>query len=70
MVFFEEVTRHKLLRGIMPDQDILPLAKLNALAAAYTAYLAGAHPERVACYGEPEEGEIYLPSPLKPEKTD
>ena len=45
MVFFEEVTRHKLLRGIMPDQDILPVAKLNALAAAYTAFLAGLIPD-------------------------
>ncbi len=70
MVFFEEVTRHKLLRGIMPDQDILPVAKLNALAAAYTAFLAAAHPERVSRYGEPEEGEVYLPSPWKPEKAD
>ena len=70
MVFFEEVTRHKLLRGIMPDQDILPVAKLNALAAAYMAYLTAVHPERVTHYGEPEEGEVYLPSPWKPEKAD
>lgn len=66
MIYFEEITRHKLLRGILPDQEILPIAKLNSLAAAYTAYLVTVHPERVARFGEPEEGELYLPA----QKTD
>lgn len=70
MTFFEEVTRHKLLRGILPDQAILPIARLNALAAAHAAYLAAIHPERVTRYGEPEEGEIVLPAFWKPEAIE
>lgn len=66
MTFFEEVTRFKLLHSILPDQDIQPLAQLNAIAAAYVAYLTTAHPDRVQWYGEPEEGQICLPLPQKP----
>jgi hypothetical protein len=62
MNFFEEVTRYRLLHGILPLDDILPAAELNALVAAYTAWLAVFQPEQTQRMGPPEEGEIWLPA--------
>lgn len=64
MVFFEEVTRHKLLRGILPDQDIHSIAHLNAFAAAFVANQTETHPAQVKRFGETEEGIVFLPVPL------
>lgn len=61
MVFFEEVTRHKLLHGNLPLQTVSTPTELDALAAAYTAFLAANFPERTCRLGEPEEGQIILP---------
>ena len=61
MVFFEEVTRHKLLHGNLPLQTVYTPTELDALAAAYTAFLAANFPERTCRLGEPEEGQIVLP---------
>lgn len=60
MEFFEEVTRFKLLKGILPVKDIYSQPELNALVAAYTAWLAVNTPERVEAVGD-EEGKIWLP---------
>ena len=62
MDFFEEVTRHKLLHGILPVQDIHPQNELNALIAAHVAWLAVAHPKRIESFGDPAEGLVYLPN--------
>ncbi len=61
MDFFEEVTRFKLLKGVLPVKDIFEPAELNALVAAYTAWLTVRKPERVERVGLAEEGEIWLP---------
>lgn len=67
MDFFEELTRHKLLHGILPLDQIYSSEELDALVAAYTAFEAGHHPERVMQVGDPEEGQITLPvAQLKP----
>lgn len=63
MEFFEEITRHKLLKGILPLDTLYSPAELDALIAAYTAYLAASQPEQVSCLGQPEEGQIVLPVP-------
>lgn len=70
MIFFEEVTRHKLLHGILPDQDILHVAQLNAFAAAFLAFQTSLHPDQVKRFGEPEEGFIYLPATQPAVTTD
>lgn len=59
--FLEEVTRHKLLRGLLPVEQIYEPVELDALVAAYTAWAAGAHPEQVTLLGDPLEGRICLP---------
>jgi predicted nuclease with RNAse H fold len=61
MKSLEEITRHHLLDGQLPLEDLLGHDQLDALAAAHTAYLVGAHPERVCQLGDLEEGLITLP---------
>ncbi len=61
MDFFEEITRHRLLSGHLP-LDLLPLPEqLDALVAAYTAWLAVQQPEKISRLGDAEEGQIVLP---------
>ena len=61
MNFFEEVTGHKLLHGILPLEEIHSPGELDALAGAYTAWMAANKPEEVTCLGVVEEGQIVLP---------
>jgi hypothetical protein len=60
MDFFEEVTRFKLLKSILPVKDIYSQAELNALMAAYTAWLTVTVPERVERVGGGDEGDIWM----------
>jgi hypothetical protein len=62
MDFFEEVTRHKLLRGILPLNNIYTQPELDALVLAFTAWLSVCQPERTIQLGDPEEGQIIIPS--------
>ncbi len=61
MEFFEEITRHKLLKGILPLEQIYSAEELDAMAAAYMAYSAARHPERIGCVGDVLEGQVFLP---------
>lgn len=63
MRFFEEITRHKLLLGKLPEDVLNSPAELDALAAAYSAWLAATSPDRTTLLGHPEEGQIVLPVP-------
>jgi hypothetical protein len=62
MEFFEEITRHRLLTGKLPDEKILSTNVLNALIAAYTAWVVINRPAEYARIGEPDEGVIILPA--------
>lgn len=61
MRFFEEITRHRLLKGILPDESVYSANELDALVAAYTAWLAVQKPDEITRLGDPQEGEIILP---------
>lgn len=61
MEFFEEVTRHKLMKGIMPTELIHTPEELDALAAALVAYRAGEGSDKLIAVGDPVEGQIFLP---------
>jgi hypothetical protein len=61
MEFFEEVTRHRLRHGILPLEKLYSPGELDAIAAAYLAWLAGSHPDDLMLLGDPEEGQIALP---------
>jgi hypothetical protein len=63
MKFFEEVTRHRLLKGSLPLENLYQAGELDALAAAYTAYTAAKHPNHISMLGTQEEGRIIIPVP-------
>ncbi len=62
MRFFEEITRHRLLRGILPDEHLCTTGELDALVAAYTAWMAVKSPEKITLLGHEEEGQLVLPA--------
>lgn len=61
LIALEEITRHRLLTGDMPLEDVYHHEFLDAMVAAYTAYLVQLKPEQVTRVGHPEEGWITLP---------
>lgn len=61
MDFMEEITRHKLLNGILPTEILYSAEQLDALAAAYTAWVASEKPGELSQLGAREEGLLYLP---------
>lgn len=61
MDFFDEVTRHGILRGDLPSGIIHEPGALDAFAAALTACRAARSPGQIVFLGAPEEGQIVLP---------
>jgi predicted nuclease with RNAse H fold len=61
MEFFEEITRHRLLKGVLPMEYIYTAEELDALVAAFTAFLAASQPDHVLWIGDDQEGQIVLP---------
>jgi hypothetical protein len=61
MIFFEEITRHKMRTGQLPEGIIYSPSELNALIAAFTAWSAYSNPTGVARLGDANEGRIILP---------
>ena len=61
MDFFEEITRYKLARGIWPMELLYSPEQLDALVAAYTAWLTVYKPEKTMSVGDEKEGIIILP---------
>ncbi len=64
MDFFEEVTRHKLLHGILPTRDLYAPPELDALVLAHTAWLAANQPEDILTLGDISSAQILLPQPF------
>jgi hypothetical protein len=61
MLFFEEITRFKLLHGILPIEHIYALGELNALICAEMARISCQSPQDVIRLGSAQEGLIHLP---------
>jgi hypothetical protein len=61
MRIFEEITRYRLLNGILPLEDLYTPGELDALVAAYTAWLAVSEPDRVSLLGDEAEGLVVVP---------
>jgi hypothetical protein len=68
MAFLEEITRHRLLHGLLPMEFVLTTEQLDAILAAYTAWLTEAKPHEVSQLGNKYEGFITLPAPQLQEK--
>ncbi len=69
MQFFEEITRHHLINSRLPLEHLYSAQELNALAAAYTAWLAAHQPDTVIRIGHAGEGVIYLPNKSVSDET-
>jgi len=61
MDFFEEITRYKMTQGLWPLEMLYAPEYLDALVAAYTAWLAVNRPDGVLIIGDKKEGRIVLP---------
>jgi len=68
MDFFEEITRHKMLKGTWPLDMLYMPEQLDAMVAAYTAWLAIHKLENISTVGDPAEGLIVLPEKNLKEK--
>jgi hypothetical protein len=62
MLFFEEITRHRILTNRLPMENLYSAPELNTLAAAYTAWIACKQPDKLISIGHEEEGIIYIPN--------
>lgn len=61
MSYFEEITRHRLLKGILPSELVYLPEQLDALVAAYTAWTAIEKKAEFTRLGNQDEGYIALP---------
>ena len=68
MVFFEEITRRKLLHGIFPMELVYAAEELDTLMAAYMAYGMIYRPQDRLLIGDNQEGQIALPVAVLKEK--
>ncbi len=68
MTFFEEITRFKLLNGALPVELVHSPEELDALVAAYTAWVAMNKPSDLIQFGSRPEGLISLPVPALKDK--
>jgi hypothetical protein len=58
MDFFEEITRHKLMQGVLPTESLYSSRQLAAMVSAYVSWMAGSPSEKVLI-----KGDLYLPAP-------
>jgi predicted nuclease with RNAse H fold len=61
MEFFEEITRHKLLLGLLPMELVYAAEELDTLMAAYMAFYVINFPKEMMMIGDKVEGQIVLP---------
>ena len=61
MEFFEEITRFKLLNGILPLDTIFTFEQLDVLVAAYTAWTVDTQMNAFSLIGDAAEGRMALP---------
>ncbi len=68
MIYFEELTRFKLLHGVLPQKIILPLQEMNGLLCALTVWNTINQSESTLQIGNPPDSSITLPVPELQEK--
>ena len=62
MRFFEEITRHRILQGQLPDDLLYSAGELQALSGALLAWLSVKRPSEIDLLGDPQEGQIMVPA--------
>jgi len=68
MDFFEEITRYKVSKGIWPMDLLYSPEQLDALVAAYIAWMAAHKVEHISMIGDAKEGMMVLPEKELKEK--
>jgi hypothetical protein len=68
MDFFEEITRYKMIQGQWPVDLLYLPEQLDAMVAAFTAWLAMNKPNQITRVGNEAEGYITLPEKELKEK--
>jgi len=61
MRVFEEITRYKLMQGVLELEGLYTHPELDALVAAYTAWMTANQTRKITRIGDPDEGQIVLP---------
>lgn len=62
MLFFEEITRFRILQGIFPEEYLYNPLELQVLAIAYIAWASRNKPDDIEFVGDKTEGRIVLPA--------
>jgi predicted nuclease with RNAse H fold len=62
MEVLEEVTRHHLLSGTLELRGLRTHDELDALASAFTAFVAHMRPDEITLVGDPVDGQIVVPT--------
>ena len=62
MQALEEWTRHHMLTGKLRMEGIYSHVELDALCAAYTAFVLDKNPQKITAVGDSGEGQIILPT--------
>lgn len=62
MSFYEEVTRYRLLHGILPDEMLFSPRQLDALICSLVARISFQDPENILTIGDDTGGWVVLPS--------
>lgn len=62
MDFFEEITLHKLIHGLLPFEFLHKPEELDAIAAALTAWIAENRKDEFMLVGDAGEGQMALPT--------
>jgi hypothetical protein len=62
MRIFEEFTRHRILQGRLPIDDLLTAGQLDAVAAALAVWRAYKNPAQTLLLGDPNEGQVMIPA--------
>ena len=63
MRIFDEITRHRMLKGVLSLENLYQTEELEALVSAFTAQKAATQPDQVMLVGDPAEGQLTLPVP-------
>lgn len=61
MMYFEEVTRFRILQGRLPEEGLYSSDELLAVAGAYLVWAAVERPGEVEWVGDKAEGQILIP---------
>jgi predicted RNase H-like nuclease len=61
MEFVKGITPQQVLQGSLRLDSLYSQGELDALIAAYTAWLAASHPDQITTLGDASEGLVFLP---------